>query len=370
MSANVVFSSITGNSLYGYGSYMYVATSTKIVRISTSNWSLTNWEAAVSKVMQMAIYGDYMYAVTGELNIVRITLKTGDVYSAWFQSNIGGEMCGIAISSDGVLYAPLNTSTSGHKYIYTCDLTATNLIIVKLDSTVDGLVDTYGVDLDDGGAYLYVTTGTGIARLDTSTNTFQSDWLTVQSIASSPSVVAYGDYLYVSCLDNSQVETKKILIAQPYMTDWVNTKYSVVYITVYGGYLYELTPNSIVQINIAQASVTLVYSQAALTASSKPTAQGKRGTALLRRPGKRRPVGFVEMVTRTSTVNVKRRAFSTTQADCTITFFDHPSAIKCPFVYTKSGAVSGRAIAASGVYDSANVTMTPNGDRMEITVTS
>lgn len=217
------------------------------------------------------------------------------------------------------------------------------------------------------GYYLYAAINTGVARLSLVDNTFTQGWLnnTLKTI----SVTAYGDYLYASVINGTNIyHIMQIPVDDPTSYSWFDTTVSnLYYLYANSGYLYAPLILSTVRFVLPQLSDTLVYSQAELTASSTDTAMGKRGTALLRRPGKRKPVAIIEMFTRTSMTRHGRRGYYTTHLNSTITFFNHISAISCHHVYVTVGNANMSKVAScnvtdtNGLYDGAKVTITPNG---------
>jgi hypothetical protein len=220
---------------------------------------------------------------------------------------------------------------------------------------------------------------TGVARLNLADNEFVTDWYYDPSMPKTQSVAVYGDYVYATAFGKTNTYIKPMNILQikvddPSVTAIVDTN-NVMGMGLYDGFLYDSTAESISQFVIPQPPETLVYSRATLSASSTETAMGKRGTAPLFQQGRKRPVGVIEVITRTTPADHKRRTVYTSHLDCTITFFDHLSVVAAHFVYASvgsdamGGVITSMSDAASGRHRTAKVTMTPKGKLMEVKVT-
>lgn len=215
----------------------------------------------------------------------------------------------------------------------------------------------------------------GIDLFDLTNNT-ANQWCELTNYSTSVGIATYGNYIYASVSQNNQTKPNCIVTITLDGTTVKNfdTTYNSTYLYVYNEQLYALTTAGVVVFDISPASDTLVYSQNDLDASSTETAMGKRGTALLRRSGQRRPVAMLEMITRTSIFKRRRRTIYTTHRDCTITFLDDSSAISGKFLHVNSTGVLSETVtcmsdAASGRYTSAKLSIKPNGTMMEITIT-
>jgi hypothetical protein len=379
-----------GSSVYGYGDYMYVSSANNIRRYIASSWTLdTTWSASIGNefVLQMAISGNYMYLVMGFTYstgypgpIYRITLSNPSEVIEWVNCGETAALSGLAISGNYVYVATNDmviVNGRGYKRFIKIDIVTKDKTMIDI---IDYNVSTGGIAIDEAGRYLYAGVFTGIARLDLDDNTFNLEWYYDEATPKTQSLAVYGDYVYATlAFDgyntyNTPYNTKQIPITSPTKSVWFDQYRDVLWLCVYNKFLYELTTDSIVELQIAQPTDTLVYSHAKLTATSTETALGMRGTAPLFRNGRRKPVGVIELVARTTPARHKKRQVYTSHLECTITFFDHMSVVAAHFVYATVGsnkiteAITSIADVASGVYSTAKVTMTPKGAMMEVKV--
>jgi hypothetical protein len=371
-----------GNSMCGYGGYMYVANGENISRYNATSWALDTWSASLTygNVVQMAISGGYMYVVTGDRDqshVFRITLDNPSEQIEWCDC-MWPYLTGVAISGNYVYVASADGSNSNGetKVFYKIDIETATMSPI---TTGAFNVPTFGITIDEDGKYLYASNNTGLSRLNLLDNGFEPFWWYDSTMPYTNSVAVWGEYAYVNALGSEQVysafkpmHTKRILLSNPYNIDNLDQLNDVLSLTVYNKLLYESTMNSIVQFHIAQPPSTVFYSNAKLTASMTETAMGNRGMASLFRQGQKKPVGVIEVITRSTPARFRRQTVHTTHLGCTITLFETHSVVSSRFVYASvgtnaiPGAITSVADVTSGIYSTAKVTMTPKGRLMEV----
>lgn len=269
------------------------------------------------------------------------------------------------------MYVTSEAQTSLDNQVIQLSLTSINVIntVTITDNALPRQLCVLGDDVYTCNFY-----SNGIVRVDLSNNTANTAWYTITQSAHSEGIATYGNYIYasVASTNTSQPNSIVTITLDGTTLKTFNNTYDSGYLYVYNDQLYALTTTGVVVFEISPATDTLVYSQTELEASSTETAMGKRGTAMLRRSGQRRPVAVLEMITRTSIFRHRRRVIYTTHHDCTITFLEHQSAISGRFVHvnrTLSETVTCMSHAASGRYTSAKLEIKPNGNMREVTIT-
>jgi hypothetical protein len=365
---SVVYSD-TGNAVICSGSYMYLANGMTIQSITLPTYVVDkpDWIDLSTPIQGMAIDDKYIYTVRGDAKIILIDLYDDGFPGLW--ATVGNELKGICISGG---YAYVTNWVDSTSEIIQVNLAGANVVsTVKFENNVKPF------QICVLGDYLYTANETDsyISRIDLTNNTITEQWCDISNY--STYIAAYGNYIYVTAnktgSNMNPYTIFKVSLDGTTVTTF-DTTYNSGYLYVYNEQLYALTTAGVVMFEISPATETLVYSQDELDASSTETATGTRGTAMLRRPGKRRPVAIIEMITRASIVKRRRRTIHTTHHDCTITFLQHSSAISGKFLHVNNTGVLSETVtcmshAASGRYTSAKLTITPNGNMREITVT-
>jgi hypothetical protein len=321
-------------------------------------------------VMQMAVTNDYLYIlayniVQGGSSILKISFDdTNDppTVDTWY-TNSESALMGIAVSDTYVYVSSLRS-------IMTLDINTAALVNTVSVSSYSKVLSQLAIN----GDYLYAGLNSGVARLGIGEDTtFTQGWWNVPY--STKSVTAYGDYIYAACkgANDTYYTIKQIPIADPgsYSTfdDTINGIYSIY---TNGGDVYAPLP-SVTYMFAPVVTETLVYSPNDLTSSDEKDTD-KRGIAPLRRPGQRKPVGMIELTTRTIIGRHRRRTIYTSHNEFNITVFDKMSAISGRFMYVnRTGTlleeVKCSALSGTGQYATANVSIKPKGNMREITVT-
>lgn len=353
------------------GDYMYLTNNNKIQKITlstgvidTPNWASTS----LNSIQGMAIYNGCIYAV-GKSSIIQISL---DVPNPTTWATVGYNLRGIFISGDSMYVTNMTQTTPLDNQVIQLSLTSSNVI-----STVTITDYAMPTQLCVLGNYVYTCNlySYGIVRVDLTNNTADTSWYNLPNTQyqHSEGIAAYGNYIYASVASPHTSNPNSIVTITLDGTTLktFDTTYDSTYLYIFNEQLYALTTTGVVVFEISPATDTLVYSQTELDASSTETAMGKRGTAMLRRQGQRRPVAVLEMITRTSIFRHRRRVIYTTHHDCTITFLQHQSAISGRFVHvnrTLPETVTCMSHAASGRYTSAKLAIKPNGNMREVTI--
>jgi len=365
---SVVYSG-TGTAVVCSGDYMYLANGKTIQKITLSTGVIDtpNWESVSIDILGMTIYNDYIYVVGNDAKIIQISLTEPPSHVTW--ATVGKDLMGISYSGDFMYVSNSEENGDGQVIQLNTSAEVTNTFLVDSLPRQICILDNY--------LYSAIGSDTAISRIDLTTNTV-INWfnLPTSTYTYSTGIAAYGNYVYVSVAVLSNTGLPKnilqISLDGTKMTTF-DTTYDSGYLYVYNEQLYALTTDGVVVFEIPPATDTLVYSQKDLDASSKATPMGKRGTVMLRRSGQRRPVAVLEMITRTSIFRRRKSVIYTTHHDCTITFLQHQSAVSGKFVNVNSTGVfetvTCMSYAASGRYTSAKLTITPNGNMREITVT-
>jgi hypothetical protein len=350
------------------GNFMYVASNYYINKFNlTTLINDPRWVSIDSDYISMAVYDDYIYR-TNYNKIYKININlpivTNDV---WFSVDEGSQLAYMCNDGD---------------YMYIINETSSKTEVLQVNIPTAQIVNTFSfgstfiASICKYGNYVYVTSEEKyISRIDLTDNSVDTEWFTLpllDGVTKNPGgygLAAYGDYVYTTVQANGSSNSPSVIIQIPIdattYTVLSSSDLNFYYLSIYKGALYGNFPSGTYAFALTE---TLVYSQKDLNASSIDTAMGKRGTALLRPQGKKRPIGLIEMITRTTKVRHRKRIFQTTHYDCTMTFFDRLSAIKCCFVNVDGATLRGDAIATSGPYTSAKLTIKPKGNTREVTV--
>jgi hypothetical protein len=360
---------------------MYVADGANISRYNLTSWALDTWSVSLTfgNVAQMAVSGDYMYVVTGDRDqsyVYRVTLDNTSEQIEW--CDCMSYLTGVAISGNYVYAASADSSNGETKVFHKIDIETATMSNITTDELN---IPTYGITIDEDGKYLYASNRVGVSRLVLLDHAFDPYWWNDNTMPYTNSVAVWGEYAYVTAYGTEQVysafkplHTKRLLLSNPYENDKFDQINNVLCVNVYNKFLYVSTPDSIVHFQIAQPIDTLVYSNAKLSASMTETAMGNRGMAPLFRQGRKKPVGVVEVTSRTTPSKFLRQTVYTTHLECNITLFETHSAVSSRFVYATVGtnaiprAITSVTDVASGIYSTAKVTMTPKGRMMEVKI--
>lgn len=329
------------------GNFMYVADKYHINKFNlTTRVNRPGWCPISIDYINMGIYDGYLYRTDSGNKIYKINLnKPKPINKVWLFAAEEDNLLYMCI--DGPYMYLIHESSSGNKVLQVNIPTCQFVNTFDFGSSPIGSICKYG-------KYVYVFNGKYISRINLIDNSVNTEWFKVPKDWGYD-LAAYGDYVYAAVNDGIiQISIDATTYTNFSSSDTAN-------LCVYNGTLYGSSYSGTYAYALTE---TLVYSQNDLEASSIATPAGKRGTALLRPRGKRRPIGLIEMITR----KVKHRKRVITY-DCTITFFERGTAISCRFVNVSNGpvALTGNAI-ASGPYKSAKLSITPKGNMRVVKV--
>ena len=332
--------------------------------VNVDNPTITNrWLNTGTKfVMQMVVNGGYLYLALNDLTNEAYTI--GRVYLddsspptlvTFYSSAV--LLFGVAVSDNYIYTTTLYTILSIDKETEVVKTAATS------SSTANRLI----TGLVINGDYLYAGMNSGIARLGIGDDTtFTPKWWN-GSPEVTYSVAADGDFIYVACKGENatNLNIKQISVADPTNYSWFDQTVTGIYsIFANNGYLYAPLLRSTVMFTPVVTD-TFVYS---------PNEVSTTNTAHIRRPGKNKHVGTIELNTRTILGRFRRRDIFSSHNEFILTVFDKMSTISGRFTYvnrtgTLSEEVACNVLSASGPYArAARVSIKPKGSLMEVTV--